>query len=158
MLIQVRRTLQNKVSTAGEMLIDQKPMCKTLEDAWHVAKQDGRTRIPAGLYPVGLRTESPMSERYGERFPDMHSGMIWIKEVPWFEYVYIHIGNDPDDTRGCILVGMEVVEPERPEQPYTLHSSEAAYRLIYPVVSAAFKRNEKVWFQAIEPDHGAWWA
>ena len=30
-------------------------------------------------------------------------GMLWLQNVENFQWVYIHIGNDDDDTEGCPL-------------------------------------------------------
>lgn len=159
MLIQLRRKFQNRVSTVGELYIDQVLKCVAGEDAWHMAKIPEKTRIPAGLYPMGLRTESgrPGSEtlhdKYLRRFgPEFHKGMLWIKDVPWFEYVYIHLGNSPDDSKGCIYVGAKIVEPEGPDAPYTVLSSEPTYREIYPIIAAAIL-TERTWFQVIDPPY-----
>jgi len=66
-----------------------------------------------------------MHQRYSARFPEFHKGMIWIKDVPQFEWVYIHIGNRPADTEGCILVGLGRLED-------SIYKSTAAYQRIYP--------------------------
>jgi len=73
-----------------------------------------------------------MHQRYTKRFPDFHEGMIWLMDVPLFEWVYIHIGNTPRDTEGCILVGMERGDDR-------IMSSTYAYRLIYPLIVNAIK-------------------
>jgi hypothetical protein len=81
-------------------------VCCTLEDPPQIGgKVYGRTRIPHGTYELDLRKVSPMAERYRDRFGEKHAGMIWLRGVPHFEWVYIHIGNYPKDTDGCILVG-----------------------------------------------------
>lgn len=150
MLVQLRRLTQDTHATIGDVLVDMKPVCKSLEDPWHVAKINGSTRIPAGLYPMALRAVSGLPERetlhdkYLKRFPEFHKGMLWIREVPWFEYVYVHIGNDPDDTKGCVLVGTDV-------EGHTLTGSEKAYRELYPMIAAAFAKGENVWFQVVDP-------
>jgi hypothetical protein len=30
---------------------------------------------------------------------------LWLQNVPNFTYIYFHVGNDDEDTEGCILVG-----------------------------------------------------
>lgn len=87
--------------TAGEK---RKFLCYTLEDEYRPKKVDGETRIPTGTYAIKLRTEGGMHEKYSRLF-DFHIGMLWLQDVPQFEYIYIHIGNDDDDTEGCLLVG-----------------------------------------------------
>lgn len=51
--------------------------------------------VQAGIYRVSLR----MSHRLGYVTPYLH-------DVPGFEDVLLHIGNFPQDTLGCILVGL----------------------------------------------------
>lgn len=151
MLVKLKRTQQNRVSTVGEMFIDGWLGCVALEDAWHVAKIAGITRIPAGTYPLKLRTEGGLHPKYAARFPDMHKGMLWIQDVPGFEFIYIHLGNDPDDSKGCILVGSDIVRPGSDDEPYRVTGSEKAYREIYPMIADAITRGERAWFQAVDP-------
>ena len=154
MLIKLRRTLQTPNSTAGDLWIEDLLVCHTLEDAWHMTKMPGITRIPAGNYRIGLRTAStPMNDRYRARFgEDFHKGMLYILGVPDFEYVYFHCGNRVEDTKGCVLVGSEIVAPTEPDGEYTLHGSEKAYREFYPIVRDALAK-EKVWVQILDPIH-----
>ena len=99
----------------------------TLEDPIRRRKIPGVTAIPAGTYDLSLRNEGGMTKRYAKKFPDMHKGMIWLRDVPDFKYVYIHIGNYPKDTEGCILVGT------RAKQEMIVGSTDA-YRRMYPLV------------------------
>ena len=113
-------------STLGRIHVDQIHLW-TLEDPKRDHKVWGETRIPAGRYELKLRTEGGMTQRYKHRFPDMHQGMIWLQDVPFFEWVYIHIGNTPEDTEGCILVGMDR------GKDFIGHSRNA-YQLLYPAI------------------------
>lgn len=82
-------------------------LCLTLEDIEREgAKVFGSTAIPRGVYELGLRTEGAMHPKYAQRFPAWHRGMIWLQDVPGFEYVYLHIGNTARDTLGCVLLGL----------------------------------------------------
>ena len=46
-----------------------------------------------------------MANRYDNNYSDIgHAGMLWLKDVPEFEYVYMHIGNSHENTEGCLLV------------------------------------------------------
>ena len=77
----------------------------TCEDEHRTKKVMGETRIPAGRYEIKLRREGGMLKRYKQRFGDWHEGMLHLQDVPGFKWIYIHVGNDDDDTAGCILLG-----------------------------------------------------
>jgi hypothetical protein len=108
MEINVLRYSDNGESTLGLMFIDGKFECYTLEDEARTNKVFGETRIPEGEYEILLRTEGGHHARYIRRFGDMHFGMLHLQDVPGFQYILIHIGNDDDDTAGCLLVGSKV--------------------------------------------------
>lgn len=90
--------------TQGALYVRGVFVCFILEDPPQPIKVPGNTRIPAGIYQLGIRRGSPMADRYDARFPD-HDGMVWILDVPGFEWVYFHAGNKADHTRGCPLAG-----------------------------------------------------
>lgn len=124
-------------STIGALYIDGRFCCFALEDQAQPVKVAGETRIPAGVYPIKLRTEGQLHEKYSGKFTE-HRGMLWLQEVPGFEYVYVHIGNTDRDTAGCILVGdMAVVSGE-------LGQSVNAYRRMYGQVCTAILAGEPV--------------
>ena len=114
-------------------------MCFTLEDEFRTQKVSGETRIPAGEYQITLRREGGHHDRYGQRFPLIHRGMLWVRDVPGFKYILIHIGNTEGDTAGCLLVGMLV-----DLRTGVLGASKDAYQQIYPLVAAAIERGEEV--------------
>jgi hypothetical protein len=107
-------------------------LCYTLEDEHRDVKVPGNTRIPAGRYQLTLRTEGGMTLKYAERFPEMHRGMLWLLNVPGFQWVYFHCGNTDVDTDGCILFGQDADEHER-----RINASGAAYRDVYPLLADA---------------------
>ncbi len=136
MIIEMQRSRSNRVSTIGRMTVGTKEVI-TLEDPRQVAKIHGNTRIPAGDYAIKLRREGGMHPQYAKNFPKVHKGMLWLQDVPGFEYVYIHIGNSPKDTLGCILVGQSSGDN-------FIYSSRAAYLSIYPDIANAIERGEDV--------------
>jgi len=89
----IRKTFTDK-STIGELLIDGKFFCHTLEDIVREVKIPGQTAIPYGSYEVIIN--------YSNHFKKM---MPLLMNVPGFEGVRIHIGNMNKDTRGCLLLG-----------------------------------------------------
>lgn len=104
-LIHILRFTDNENCTRGILYINDSFQCFTLEDPYRESKISGITRIPNGIYELGIKESSPMSDKYAKRFPEKHKGMIWIKGIPNFKNVYFHIGNTPNDTQGCVLVG-----------------------------------------------------
>jgi len=103
------RTSPGKESTLGQFYIDGQAECFTLEDQFQTKKVRGETRVPEGIYEVVLRTEvTPMTQRYRKKYP-WFTYHLWIKDVPKFEYVYIHAGNTDDHTDGCLLLGDSLI-------------------------------------------------
>lgn len=105
-------------------------LCSTMEDGRRKVKIAGRTRIPAGTYTIRLRTEGGLTQKYQQKFPDIHQGMLWLQDVPGFEWVYLHVGNTHEDSEGCILVG-ESINYETGFQG----ESVSAYRNLYPLIA-----------------------
>ena len=104
MLIEVTRYSTTDESTLGTVSVDGKFECYSIEDPFRAVKEKGVTRIPEGVYSLRLRDEGGMNERYSSRY-DFHQGMLWLQDVPEFEWVYIHVGNQASQSEGCILVG-----------------------------------------------------
>lgn len=127
--------------TDGIFLINGEFQVHTLEDEGRTKKVYGETRIPDGRRKIQLRTKGGFHQRYLKKFgSDFHKGMLWIKEVPNFEFVLIHIGNDDDDTAGCLLVGMS----NNADEKGFIGDSTTAYKKIYPPIRDAILRGEEV--------------
>ena len=94
MKIEVKRLYKTENSTIGELKIDGKFECYTLEDKERPVKIKCETAIPKGTYKVIIN----QSNRFKKLLPLLLS-------VPNFEGVRIHPGNTNHDTEGCILVG-----------------------------------------------------
>ena len=113
-------------------------LCYTLEDQAQTTKVYGETRIPAGTYNLTLRTEGGFHTRYLAKFgADFHKGMIYVNDVPDFEYILWHIGNSPIDTKGCLLLG-------KISQDGYVGKSTDAYKEVYPYIRDAILYGEKV--------------
>ena len=143
----VQRFSSGAESTLGLLFEDKVPElptfhCYVLEDQYNEPKIPGETRIPNGRYRITLRTEGGMHQRYGERF-SWHKGMLWLQNVPGFEWIYIHVGNKDDDSEGCLLVGdgqiSNVVEHGQ------VTSSVSAYTRLYHHIVKALDADEPVW-------------
>ncbi len=129
--ITLKRTILTPNSTGGELDVFGSKV-HTLEDTRREVKVYGETCIPAGTYKLELRTEGGKNASYQKRFPEMHKGMIWLRNVPNFTWVYIHVGNTNEDTLGCILVGQSAGLD-------FVGQSVNAYKEIYPKIVAAIE-------------------
>lgn len=96
MRLVLKRIAFRKTYTIGKLYVDGVYFCDTLEDPVREGEKIyGRTAIPAGKYDVLIT----MSPRFRKMLP-------LLLNVPGFEGVRIHSGNNSDDTEGCILVGV----------------------------------------------------
>ncbi len=115
------------------------------EDEHRDVKVPRETRIPAGTYEITLRTGSPMARQYRERFGPDHRGIPELMDVPGFTDILIHIGNEEDDTDGCLLPG---------EHADFVHlrvlNSLRAYREIQRDIQAAIDRGARVFITIID--------
>lgn len=141
MHLSLKRFSDGLESTLGLLFVDGAFFCYTLEDQYQRKKVPRETRIPAGTYAITLREEGGMQGRYRARFP-WHRGMIWLQDVPGFEWIYIHVGNTDDDSEGCILVGDGQVSNVVDDGQVT--TSVAAYRRLYGCVTEALAMGESV--------------
>jgi hypothetical protein len=140
--IDLIRYNDNDSFTDGLFLINGEFKAHTLEDEYRTKKVFGETRISAGRFKVELRTVGGFHQRYLKKFgPTFHTGMLWIKDVPNFKYVLIHIGNDEDDTAGCVLVGMK----QDANDAGFIGGSIKAYKKIYPIIRDAILSGEEVY-------------
>src|SRR5438309_3062848 len=93
MNVNVNRDLYSSRSTQGRLSIDGAFECFTLEPARRADDIKPRA-IAAGTYPLTIR----WSFRFKKHVPH-------IEKVPGFDAVEQHIGNFPDDTEACTLLG-----------------------------------------------------
>lgn len=133
MKLTLQRLNSGKESTIGVLSINGVFAAFALEDEFRQVKVKAETRIPSGTYKVLLRKEGGKHENYLKKFPSVHKGMLWLQEVPNFQYILIHIGNTDIDSEGCILVG-DAVSQNITERG-ALTGSTNAYLRIYPLIA-----------------------
>ncbi len=143
MELTVLRYASGTESTLGLLHINKKFACYTLEDEHRDVKVKGETRIPVVRYQVKLRTEGSHNLRYKQKFPNFHKGMLHVTNVPNFKWILIHIGNDDDDTAGCLLVGDTSVS--NINQDGRINNSTIAYKRIYPIIANEITSGRDVW-------------
>ncbi len=139
MRINLKRLVYSSTTTIGQLSVDGKKVCDTLEDvvrAPGAPKVWGRTAIPSGAYPV-IVTWSPHFKR----------PLPLLVGVPNFEGVRIHAGNKAEDTEGCLLVGTY-----DKKTPNWISASREAFLTVQLLIDAAIARNESV-IIVIEENH-----
>lgn len=127
-------------STGGLLYMDGKFFCYTCEDEKREIKIKGETRIPDGIYKIKLRDAGGMTKRYAARY-SFHRGMLHLQDVPGFDWIYIHVGNNDDHTEGCLLVGYGA---NRVDDENQVMSSRLAYSDLYKMIVAAMDAGEEV--------------
>ena len=122
-------------TTIGELMVEDKWQCWTLEDAVRSGpKVPGETAIPYGSYEIVLT--------YSQRFRRV---MPLLLDVPGFEGIRIHSGNTASDTHGCILVGRTRVDDD------TIGESRLAFAALFPRLQSA-SQTEKIWIEVRRQD------
>lgn len=150
MKLQLFRLNDNGDDTTGVLFIDGKFECYTLEDEMRNVKIAGETRVPQGCYLLELREEvSPLTETYRKNYDyfDLH---VQIKDVPNFDFVYLHVGNDDDDTDGCILLGNSQITNRYSDGK--IGYSRDAFKSFYKKVYKALKTGELVEIEIRDED------
>lgn len=136
MNIVLERIQKRRLSTIGVLRVGDLEVF-TLEDPVRDHKVYGDTAIPAGRYRLELQRAGKMHPRYQLRFPSIHKGMLHLLDVPNYAGIFIHCGNVPKDTLGCILVGMSWSND-------SVGQSVEAYKLMYPIIAAAVETEDLV--------------
>lgn len=148
MKLEVLRFNSQEDFTSG-LLFDvtdgRKFLAYTLEDEYREEKVKGETRIPSGTYKITLRTTGGFHARYTKKYGSMHKGMLWVRDVPNFEYILIHTGNTDEHTAGCLLVG------DTQKDGFT-GASTSAYKRIYPPIAEALESGDEVTITYIDYD------
>lgn len=83
----------------GVLTLDNQAVCLTLERSW-LGNQQNISCVPPDIY-LCKRIDSP---KFGDTFQFMN--------VPGRTNILFHIGNTPDDSLGCVLLGSEYGELE----------------------------------------------
>lgn len=121
MKLLLRRIFKGPQYTIGKLYVNGVYECDTLEDTdrglyetqslleIQNKKVYGETAIPTGVYKLNMNTVSPKFKDRSWAIP--YKGILpRLENVKGFEGVLIHVGNKPQDTLGCILVGENKVK------------------------------------------------
>lgn len=129
--IQITRNIFTDKSTIGDLFFDGEWVCATLEDSVRRIKEYGKTAIPSGEYKIELR--------HSNKFNRM---MPFLLDVPYYEGVMIHWGNEAEATLGCILVGVK--EENKADW---ISSSRKTFEVLYSMIEGVIKGGvgEEIW-------------
>ena len=149
MELKLKRIALRDTYTIGRLYIDNHYLCDTLEDVVRDLNKDGdlndagegkvygKTAIPYGRYEITMKVQSP---KYSQR-----ASYAWCKgylprllNVPHFDGILIHSGNDETHSYGCLLVGENKVKGK------VINSMETLKRL-YRILKSASDSGEKIW-------------
>jgi hypothetical protein len=111
----VNRMIFTNNSTVGELWLDGKFFCYTLEPSCR-KQADIKGAIPPGRYMITIQ----YSNKFGKKMP-------FLADVPNFEGIMFHPGNFPADTLACILVGDS-------KGPDYIGQSRQAFDRIMPII------------------------
>lgn len=129
-----------------------------IEDEYRAVKVKGETRIPEDIYELSLRHSPKFSEVFYRddegniieaklrttqdlviKYHTPHE-LIWVLNVPNFDFILWHWGNTDDNTDGCYLVGC--YHGLINNQAAALDSKKK-YKEIYPEIWREIKRREQ---------------
>lgn len=121
MKLTLKRTFKGPQYTIGKLYVNGVYECDTLEDTdrglnetqslleIQSKKVYGQTAIPYGTYKIDMNTVSPKFKDRSWAIP--YKGILpRLENVKGFEGVLIHVGNKPQETLGCVLVGENKVK------------------------------------------------
>lgn len=129
----LRKTEINN-TVLGELHINDKFFCYTLEDKIRTVKVKHQTCIPSGTYKIVMT----LSQRFKTVLP-------LLLNVPNFEGIRIHAGNTAEDTSGCLLVGTAI-------NGETLLHSKVALQELMAKIKTAIKAKDEVTIKVVNPE------
>ena len=141
MKLELKRIFRGPKYTIGKLYVDNQYICDTLEDTDRGLKQTdslssiqkkkvyGQTAIPIGTYGITLNVISPkFKDRSWAKF--CNGKLPRLLNVPGYDGVLIHVGNKPEDTLGCILVGYNKIKGQ-------VVNSTQAFKKLYDILNKA---------------------
>jgi len=108
MTLHLLRDTFTDTATLGTLTIDGKPFGYVCEDTDRgldasmpladikARKVKGQTAIPTGTYRLGIRYS-----------PGHKKEVLFLQDVPGYQYILVHTGNNAGDTEGCQLPGTQ---------------------------------------------------
>ncbi len=154
MEIKVDRKWKKDTYTIGNLYINGKFFCNTLEDKDRglkstqplsyikSAKVPSETAIPTGKYEVLMTVKSQKYSKVSWINALCGGFMPRLKNVPGFDGILIHSGSSALDSAGCLLVGKNTIKGR-------LTQSRDTFTNLYKELKNAHNRGEKITIEII---------
>jgi len=150
MKLLVDRKWKKEGYTIGQLFVDGVFYCNTLEDKdrgltsstpladIQRIKVKGQTAIPTGTYVVRMDIVSPKYSKQSWFVKNCNgSRMPRLMNVPGFDGILMHTGNQASNTDGCLLVGKNDVKG-------MVTKSKDYFLPLYDKMYAAYKKGDKI--------------
>ena len=154
MVLKVERKWRRQTYTIGRLYINGQYFCETLEDGDRGLKQTmplaeikrkkvyGETAIPIGTYKVAMNIVSPKYSAVAWYKAFNGGKMPRILNVPGYEGVLIHPGNNALDSYGCVLCGKNTKVGQ-------LTQSRDTFKELYKRLKAASDKGEDITLEIV---------
>lgn len=149
MKLEIERRYKKETYTIGRLYVDGVFFCNTLEDKCRGLKQTdslyfikerkvyGETAIPTGTYTIAMNVTSPKYSASAWYWQLCKGKVPRLMNVPGWEGVLIHTGNNALQTYGCILVGKNTKVGQ-------LTESKATFKALYKEMKKAYDEGEEI--------------
>ena len=149
MKLLLKRIYTCKDYTIGRLYADNIYICDTIEDTdrgldcnmplskLQQLKVANVTAIPSGTYTILMNVVSPKYSKSNYYMNVCNGKVPRLDNVPGWSGVLLHVGNDQDDTSGCILVGYNKVRGK-------VLNSKTAFEKLYAILKKAYNNGEKI--------------
>lgn len=154
MKLKVERRWKKTTYTIGILYVDGVRFCETLEDKDRGLKQTDslsyikarkvyqETAIPTGTYEVSMNITSPKYSASSWYWKLCQGKVPRLLNVPGWEGVLLHTGNNALQTAGCLLVG-------RNTKVGQLTESKVTFEKLYKKMKAAADKGEAITIEIV---------
>lgn len=148
--IKVKRIFKGDKYTIGNLYINDKFVCDTIEDVDRGLRQNmdkleisklkiqDQTAIPTGKYKVTLSVQSPSFSKKPYYLNFCNGYLPRLENVPGFSGILIHRGVDQNHSSGCIIVGYNTIKGK-------VTNSQKAFETIYNMLKEADDNEENIY-------------